>query len=302
MKSKMKKPLLTAWLAAVALLCGAQAEPRPNISPALWVVKDADTTIYLFGTFHLLDGKSDWFNDEVKTAFDESKEVYLEALLPENPAEMQPMIMKYAMDPSGRSLSNRLPPDAKAKLEKLLAKNGMPAGMAAFDSLKPFMVEMTLATLAAMKIGVTGEQGAEKTLTTAAKARGIPVHELENLELQFKIMDGVPEKEQIAQLVETIEKFDSFPEDFGKMMKAWATGDTDGLVKILNEGLDGSPATYKALFSERNANWTKWIKSRLEQPGKVFVAVGAGHLAGKDSVPQLLEAQGIKVTRVPQAR
>ena len=57
--------------------------PLPDADPALWVVRDADTTIYLFGTFHLLDGRP-WFNDEVRTAFDASDELVMEAILPED--------------------------------------------------------------------------------------------------------------------------------------------------------------------------------------------------------------------------
>ena len=72
----------------------------PDANPALWVVRDADTTIYLFGTFHLLDGRP-WFNDEVRTAFDASDELVMEAILPEDPASLQPMIMRYAVDPAG---------------------------------------------------------------------------------------------------------------------------------------------------------------------------------------------------------
>ena len=76
------------------LLCTATAPAPgaapalPDAEPAMWVVKDADTTIYLFGTFHALDGKRDWFNDEVRAAFDASLDVVLEVLTPENPAEL----------------------------------------------------------------------------------------------------------------------------------------------------------------------------------------------------------------------
>ena len=76
----------------------------PDADPAIWVVKDPDTTIYLFGTFHALDGKSDWFNDEVKMAFDQSKEVVLELPPMEDKAALQPVIMKYALDTSGKPL------------------------------------------------------------------------------------------------------------------------------------------------------------------------------------------------------
>ena len=49
------------------------------------MVRDADTTVYIFGTFHALDGQSQWFNDQVKDAFEKSNELVLETLIPETP-------------------------------------------------------------------------------------------------------------------------------------------------------------------------------------------------------------------------
>src|SRR5205085_3101338 len=106
-----------------------------DADPALWVVRDADTTIYLFGTIHLLDGRT-WFNDEVKTAFDSAGELVLEARLPENPAELQGMIIRYAMDPRGPTLSSRLTPAQNAALNRALGSIGVPAG--AFDHMEPW--------------------------------------------------------------------------------------------------------------------------------------------------------------------
>ena len=89
----MLKRKISLFLAATSLFAApaaAQTAPAPaaapaaataalpDADPAIWVVKDPDTTIYLFGTFHALDGKSDWFNEEVKTAFDASSELVLE--------------------------------------------------------------------------------------------------------------------------------------------------------------------------------------------------------------------------------
>ena len=98
----------------------------PDADPAIWVVKDPDTTIYLFGTFHALDGKSDWFNDEVKTAFDQSQEVVLELPPMEDKAALQPVIMKYALDTTGKPLSEKLSPAAKEKYTKALGELGAP--------------------------------------------------------------------------------------------------------------------------------------------------------------------------------
>ena len=87
----------------------------PDADPAMWVVKDKDTTIYLFGTFHVLDGKADWFNDEVRQAFDRSDEVVLEAIIPEDPASLAPLMAKYAMAPSGKKLTDQLSPEGQCQ-------------------------------------------------------------------------------------------------------------------------------------------------------------------------------------------
>ena len=59
-----------------------------------------------------------------------------------------------------------------------------------------------------------------------------------------------------------------------------------------------APEIAKVLIDTRNANWVRWLEHRLDQPGTVLVAVGAGHLAGKGSVIELLQKQGYKVERM----
>ena len=160
----MKTLLLAAALAVTPAAASAQTPPSapaapapqtapasqvplPDANPALWVVRDDDTTIYLFGTFHLLDGRP-WFDDEVRTAFDASSEVVLEAIIPENPAELQPLVMRYAVDPQGRRLSARLNAEQNAALGRVLQTLGAPAN--AFDRLEPWFV-ITMPAIAAQR-------------------------------------------------------------------------------------------------------------------------------------------------------
>ena len=291
----MKKYALAALLAAVATPAAAGA-PLPNISPAMWVVKDADTTVYLFGTFHMLDGKRDWFNDEVKTAFDASDELVLEIVLPENPAELQPLIMKHAVDPNGKTLTSKLRPEVMAKLDKELGTLGVPA--AAMDKLEPWFVSMTLAAVGAGKLGLKPEHGPETILTRAARAKGKTVAAVETVEGQIKILDTMPEATQVAALTHTVETMSKLGETFTPMLAAWSSGDTDGLVKVMNKDMSNDPALYKAMLTDRNAKWADWIGARMEKPGTVFMAVGAGHLAGKDSVQDYLAKKGLEAVRV----
>jgi uncharacterized protein len=274
------------------------AAPPADADPALWVVRDADTIIYLFGTFHLLDGRP-WFNDEVRTAFDASDELVLEAVIPDNPAAMQPLIMRYAVDPNGRTLSSRLTPAQNAKLGQALSAAGIPAN--AFDRFEPWFASMTLAVLGAQRLGVGTADGPETVLMRAARERRIPIGQLEGMEWQMIQLDTMPEAQQIAGLIDTIEKNDELDEKLAPMLAAWSSGDAERLGALINEGGAEDPALHELLFTRRNAQWASWIQLRLRRPGTVFVAVGAGHLAGNDSVQAALHARGVAAERVPHA-
>ncbi|HEX8194320.1 MAG TPA: TraB/GumN family protein [Allosphingosinicella sp.] len=311
----MKKLLLAAALAAVsapalshaqaapeapapAAAPAAPAAPRPDADPALWVLRDADTTIYLFGTFHLLDGRRDWFNDEVRTAFDRSDELVLEILLPENQADMEPIMTRYAAPADGRTLSQRLPAALHARLAAALDGVGLPA--AAFERTDPWFPSMMLAVLGARRIGITGEHGAEGTLSAAARARGMRIGTVERIEDQLGAFDGMSEAGQIAQLEQTIAAMDRLGETFGPMTDAWSAGDAERLYTLMNSQAAQSPELHRAIFVERNARWTNWIRERMSRPGTVFMAVGVGHLAGRDSVQAMLARHGLRAARVTQ--
>ena len=296
--SKRKSVLLLAatfLFAAPALAQSPAPAALPDADPSIWVVKDPDTTIYLFGTFHALDGKSDWFNDEVKTAFDQAGELVLEIPPVEDKAALQPIIMKYAMDGSGKPLSSRLSPETKEKYTKAMADAGLPVPM--FEGFKPFFPALALVMGGAAKLGFTGEQGAEAVLTKAAKDSKKPIGALETFDYQMSIFGNLPDDEQIKLLEQTVDQLDELGTLFGEMNKHWTSGDPEGFAKLMNDMNAQSPHAYKVLLTDRNANWAEWIDQRLDKPGVVFVGVGAGHLGGKDSVQDLLSKRGIKSAR-----
>ena len=294
----MKKIGLAAAMAAVAWSgIAVAAEPaRPDADPAMWVLKDDDTTIYLFGTFHGLDGKTDWFNDEVKAAFDASDEVVVEAIMPEDQAAMQPLIVKYAVDASGKTLTSKLSAEMKTKYEKTMAGIGIPAQ--AFEPLEPWFVTMALTAVAGQKIGLKPEHGADVTITRAAKAAGKNVAELEGAEWQLSLFDKMPEDKQIVQLGQTLDAVPEMGPQLTQMLASWSKGDVEALATMMNASLKETPELYKMIFSDRNATWADWIQKRMDQPGTVFLAVGAGHLAGQDSVQDMLAKKGLKAEKV----
>ena len=309
----MKTLLLAAALAVTPAAASAQTPPSapaapapqaapasqvplPDANPALWVVRDDDTTIYLFGTFHLLDGRP-WFDDEVRTAFDASSEVVLEAIIPENPAELQPLVMRYAVDPQGRSLSARLNADQNATLGRVLQTLGAPAN--AFDRLEPWFVAITMPAIAAQQMGINAENGPEGVITRAARARSIPISELEGMEWQLRMFDGMPEEQQLSFVRQALDNFDAIRETLQPMLAAWSEGDVERLQRILDQSSDHDPALMRFLITDRNRTWAGWIQERMARPGTVFLAVGAAHLSGSESVQGLLRGRGLRAERVP---
>ena len=274
----------------------AAAPATTDADPALWVVKDEDTTIYLFGTVHVLKPGLGWFDEAVKTALETSDQLMLEMVMPEDQAEVAKTMMPLALDQSGKTLSSRLNPDQLAAYQAAMASVGLPA--AQFDKFEPWFPAITLSVLPLTKLGYDPEQGAEKQLTGFAKAAGKPVSGLETFAEQLGFFDTLPETQQVAFLDAVVKDLDQLGPQLDKMVVLWAKGDPDGLATAMNESLAATPELAKTLLWDRNARWADKLKARMDQPGTVFVAVGAGHLAGEHSVQDYLKERGLTVKRV----
>lgn len=280
----------------------AATSPVPDIKPlepidadpALWVVKDKDTTIYLFGTVHVLKPNLLWFDEAVKTAFDSSDQMMIEMVEPPAP-EMQAIFGTLAVDPNGKKLRSKLNAADLKIYEAALTKLGLPAVQ--LDALEPWAVAVMMQVLSVTKEGYDPASGAEAVLTAAAKKAGKPVTGFETAEYQLGIFDTLPEDKQIRFLIDGSADLDKGKEQMDALVSNWASGNPEALAKLMNEGME-DPVLYKKLLTDRNANWAAWIKQRMAKPGTVFVAVGAGHLSGPTSVPALIKKKGLKAVRL----
>ncbi len=294
------KKLFGVMLAGAAMMTTPLAAQAPSsgtvdADPALWVVKDADTTIYLFGTVHILKPGLSWFDEAVKTAFDASDELVLEMIEPDQET-MQKLMTSKGIDPDGPPLSQKLAEPARANYIKAMADLGVP--YQAFEAMKPWMASITLGILPLGKLGYDLNSGAEKVLTRAATQAGKKLGQLESAEQQLGFFDSLPEDKQIAFLNSTVDEIPTLGTEMEKMDRAWAKGDPAALAVLMNDSLEKTPELAKILLIDRNARWATWIDKRMAAPGTVFIAVGAGHLAGKGSVQDQLKTYRIRAKRI----
>jgi uncharacterized protein len=286
-------------LAMIALPACAEppvaARPSSDADPALWVAKDADTTVYLFGTIHVLKPGLSWFDEAVRAAFDRADEVKLEIVAPP-PAEMAALIQTRGTLPAGETLTAKLPAADQPALARYMEAIGLPRP--AYDRMRPWLAASYLQVQSLQKVGYDPANGPEQVIAAAAKEANKPISGLETAPEQIGFFAGLSDDAQIAMLDETLDEMPNLQTEMGKMVDQWAAGKTDLIAKELNEGVTRSPEAMKVLLTDRNKRWADWIEARMAQPGTVFIAVGAGHLAGRDSVQAELARRGVKARRV----
>lgn len=256
----------------------AQVQARPAY-PALWVVNDDDTIIYLFGTFHALDGKSAWFGQAVKTAFSESDELMLETVIPKPKPKRRKVHGKGQLGPAEK------------------AHHSSP--MVQLAPSASFLATTKLVMNAGRAKGMSTDRGADAILRDAADEAGKPVGGLESIEFQLSMFQALPASTMQAAPVQDPKMVNALGAVLTKLQAAWNRGAVEETFTPLLRQMElQSPQTYHAMFVERNARWAHWISDRLKEPGTVFVAVGTGHLAGPDSVQAQLASLGVKSARV----
>ncbi|QZD95484.1 TraB/GumN family protein [Qipengyuania gelatinilytica] len=283
--------------AAVAAVAEeAAAELAAERGPALWKVADEDTTIYIFGTVHALPAEVDWYSGPVKAALDSSGSLVTEVdMTPEVLASMGQTIAAKGMFNDGRTLRGVMTDEQQAKFEAGIAKLGIPAE--ALDPLEPWFAAINIAQILLQSAGYDGENGVEKVLE-ATVAEGTERVALETVDFQLSIFDELPMENQIAFLLQTVEDPQAGIAMLDSIIAEWAEGDAEALGNMLQEANASDPLVTARLFHQRNANWAGWIDERLDTPGTAFMAVGAGHLAGENSVQDYLGQRGISVSRI----
>ncbi|WP_191558728.1 TraB/GumN family protein [Brevundimonas aurantiaca] len=282
--------------AAPAPAAAAAAAPIQGEGPALWVIKDADSTLYLFGSVHVLRPTTGWASPRVNAAFDSATDVWFEITNPEDQAAMMPLIQQYGLSPQ-TPLSSRLTPEELAQLD--VAAKTIGASAAQLDPLKPWLAALSLSVAPLVKAGYDPQSGVELALKARAQAAGKRLHGFETLEKQVGMLATLPDDVQLEFLRETLKDFDEAVEMLDSMVEAWAKGDVQALDRIVVEEMKtDAPELYKVLLVDRNTDWANQIQTLLQGSGTAFIAVGAAHLTGDDSVQSILQSRGVAVETV----
>ncbi len=278
---------LTALVAATVLV----SIPAPAAAePAVWTIRDADSTIVLFGSVHLLPGGLDWRPATLDAALAEADDLWFETLTDDAASSLA--ARRLGVLPAGESLTARLTPEGRARLQRQAERLGL--SPAAVDHLRPWLADLTLSVAALLQDGAFADAGVERTLETAAPSATRRYFESPAEQIDF--LAGAPEADQLASLEETLRQLDEDPELFTRLVRAWLAGDQAAIEQLGVAPIRTlSPVLYERLLAGRNRRWAEIILARLAGSGRTVMVVGAGHLTGPDGVPALLRARGVAV-------
>ncbi|KGI77832.1 TraB/GumN family protein [Oleiagrimonas soli] len=266
--------------------------------PALWVAQSGESTLYLFGTVHLLPDHTDWRSKQLDKALDASQTLYIE-LTDDNQANVQMLALKYGLDLS-RPLSSKVNAADMTRLQRAAQVAGLPGGEATLEPMRPWLAGLTLSVAPLLKAGMDPNSGVDKQLKAQFEKAGKPVKGLETSEQQIRFFADMPPAMELAFLRSVLKDFGSAKKDLNELIGYWQNGNVDAIAQKADLKLrKDDPALYKRLIADRNARWGEKLHTIMQTPGVYFVAVGAAHLAGPDSVQKQLAALGIQAKRLP---
>jgi len=276
--------------AALLLVFPVQAFAKPPV----WIVRDADSTIILFGSVHNLDQGRDWRPKALDEALAQADDVWFEIPMDEAARQRaQQAAMQRGLLPPGQTLSSLLAPRDRKRLAKAAETYRLP--LAALDQLQPWLADITLTTAFLSAQGAAASDGVEEVLEHSAPAT-TPRRAFETPEEQINILAGASRKAQVSGLSDTLRSLNDDPKGFTRLLDLWMKGDVRGIDREAVAPLrKASPEMFDALITRRNQNWVGQIEQRLAGKGQTVIVVGAGHLTGPGGVPTLLRARGIKV-------
>lgn len=308
----MKFEKFTAALCGLLLLASAQAQTpqtaetapapapaaatAPDVAPALWRIADEDTTIWLFGTIHILPTGFEWRNETIDAAIAASDTLVIETVISNEQSDAALLLMRLGISPDLPPIGERVDAETQPELAAMIERSPFPESF--LSGLETWAAALMLIQVTLADLGLNPENGVEEHLELVFQLAEKPISGLETPAEQLGFFDALPEDAQRHFLSSVVSTAEETRVEFDAMLDAWWRGDEAAIAEALDGEFALSDALRDVLLTYRNANWANWIGERLTETGTVFMAVGAGHLAGQYAVQDFLAEAGIESERV----
>lgn len=285
MRSKI---LLVAGLSL--LLLGRAAALDSGGKHFVWKIAGQSNTIYLLGSVHFLRAEDYPLPTVFESAYLNAEELYMELDLDDlDPVHVVQITQEKGMLKDGQSLRKLMGRDYE---EAARHAEQIGLDLAMLNSAKPWLAAMTVVQLQLTKLGYDQSHGVEMHFVRKAQSDRKEIHGLETMQYQLELLDDLSPSSQRDFFLQTLAEAADMEEDMKSIMAAWRSGDSDLVAEQMLAELKEFPGLYRALIADRNENWLTTVRKLLSEDRDFLVIVGAGHLAGEDSLVNKLERLG----------
>jgi hypothetical protein len=232
--------------------------------------------------------------DIVELVYDDAEQLVMEIDMDDvDPLGALQFLMSHGVLKDGKTLQDVMGPKMYAQARASAAEIDIPIEL--LDKTKPWLAAITVQELIMMRVGYKAEHGIEMYLTGKATADGKPITGLETVEQQLGFLDSLSTKTQISWLLQSIVEAQNLEMLVDEMVVAWRSGDIGFLEEELLYEMDAYPELRDAILVDRNKSWVAPIMALLDDSDDYLIVVGAAHLVGEQSVPDLLSKQGVRI-------
>ncbi len=287
--------MIRRWLGLIALVLASACSPAPDPHVALWAVVDHGTTRgWILGTVHALPPGTRWRSAAIDDAMARADRLVLEIGEPLDPARVGAAMARRAVTPGLPPPSARLDLVGRAALIAAYAR--LELDDARFKDQESWAVAVQVSAIASARAGVSVADGVEPQVR--ALMPGKAVIGLETVDGQFAVFDALPLTSQNHLLVAVAQEANDAGKSEASLLAQWRKGDEAALERSVAQDFLGDPALRDALLTARNRAWSAQIDALLRSGARPLIAVGAGHVVGRDGLPAQLRARGWTVRRV----
>lgn len=273
-----------------------ESETTRDAGPALWSFSDEDTTVYLFGTIHLMQENVEWFEGDIRDTFEGSDTLVVEIdQTSVSRSEQRTAVRETALLPQEQRLSSIISEEAMSALMSLVEPLGV--GKRAVERWKPWYAALTVVSVAARQEGFLPRHGVDATLMRATEGTEMEIRGLETVSYQLELFDELSREDAVYFLKDALEQSEKLGSFFEELKTAWLESNLSRLESVLLESQQENPEFYHSVYVERNRHWLPEITALLEEGGTHFVAVGSAHLVGENGLLEMLRNEGYQLKR-----
>jgi len=294
---RLRGTIALVFAVALGMALHETAVAQTAKGPALWRVRSGDSTVYLFGSIHILPANFVWTTAPIQRAM-ASADLFLFEVPVDDAAiaDERQFLLQNGILPRRQSLRGLLSPTEFDTFAAVMRTAGIQP--AVYEKYRPWLAAVVLGLAYLHPESLASLKGADDEVMRFAQEHGRRLAYLETPREQLQLLNASSDSAQLVGLKNLIATLSRSRNLEQTLRDDWATGDAEALNAVLDDVFRGRQDAQDYLIGHRNRLWLNTINPMLQRAGTSMITVGAAHVGGKGGLVALICAEGYRVERI----